>query len=183
MFLSRHWAEAFIKSTEVLGGEADEGLEALKTLVPWAASLPGMISGSYAALKLEKLVREGIAAGGSSASPALEAAVRFLVLMVKKNALSRSDSVIDEVQKILDARNGIVRASLEYALAPDEDESRITGAIRKRTGASVVRITRRLNPELIGGYRLIIGDEMIDASIRSQLEKLETCLAFGGGES
>jgi F-type H+-transporting ATPase subunit delta len=58
-------------------------------------------------------------------------------------------------------------------------ELRITEAIKKRTGALRIKLETQVNPELIGGYRLRIGDEIIDASVRSQLRRLESCLAAG----
>jgi F-type H+-transporting ATPase subunit delta len=189
MFVPEHWAAAFINSLETQGGEAAEGIDALKILVSWAKSLPGVVSGSSDAEKLETLVRQAaVAAGmaktsafsGGDLSPALEAALRFLVLMVKKNKFRHIDPVIDETKKLLDRKNGLVPVTLEYVLPPG-DSSGIEEAIRKRTGAARVEITERVNPELIGGYRLWIGDEIIDASVRSQLQKLEACLTAGNG--
>lgn len=45
-----------------------------------------------------------------------------------------------------------------------------------------MELTGQVKEELIGGYRLRIGDEIIDASIRSQLQKMEACLAGGGNQ-
>jgi len=183
MFVPEHWAMAFINSLRTQGGDADEGLRALEALAPWVASLPGAVFGSSAAEKLEKLVRAAIGAanaeGTAETSPSLETALRFLVLMVKKNTIRHLDMVIDELKKFLDRKNGIVKAQVEYVFLPDE--SRIEEAIRKQTGAARVDVTWQHKPELIGGFRLRIGDEVIDASIRSQLRKLEASLASGDG--
>ena len=189
MFAPGRWAAAFVNSLAAQGGE-EEGLNAFRELASWVKTLPsvlgpGAVSGSSAAEKLEKLIREGMAKTRDSAElmnsdPALEIALRFLILMVKKNMIRHIDSVIEETKKILDKKNGIVQVSLEYA-SPPGDESRIKEAIKKRTGAVGVELEGRVNPELIGGYRLQIGDEIIDASVRSQLRKLETCLTAGIG--
>jgi len=190
MFVPEHWVAAFIDSLQAQGGETDEGLRALEVLAPWVASLPGAVFGSSAAEKLEKLIRAAMAAANAAAiaegteksSPSLEVAVRFLVLMVKKNAIRHIGTVIDELKKFLDRKNGIVKATVEYVLPPEGgEESRIKEAVRERTGASSVVLTWQLKPELIGGFRLHIGDEVIDASIRSQLRAMEACLASGDG--
>ena len=201
MFNARRWAEAFINSLAAGGdGEsksllfaapsvplsetaipplAGEGLDALRTLAAWVKSLNGAVFGSSAAERLEKLIREGMARSGDS-SPALEAALRFVVLMVRKNTIRHIDSVIDETKKILDKRNGLIQGSLEYAFPPAADDvSRIKELIRQQTGAARVDISEQMNAELIGGYRLRIGDEIIDASVRSQLRKFEAYLAAG----
>ena len=178
MFITRHWAAAFINSLATQGGDAEEGLIALDTLASWARSLPGAVFGRSAAEKLEKLVREGMKKTEDT-SPAMETALRFLVLMVRRNAIRHIDQVIEDLKKILDRKNNIVQVTAEYAFPPGEAETRIKEAVKKRTGAVKVEITGRVNPDLIGGYRLRIGDETIDASVRSQLKKLETCLAAG----
>ena len=175
MFVPGRWAAAFVDSQ---GGDIEEGLNALVALTAWVKSLSGAIFGSSSAEKIEKLIREGIAESGTP--PATETALRLVVLMVRKNVFRHIDPVIDEIKKILDKRNGIVQGSLEYAFPPEEDDiSRIKEAIKKRTGAARVNLTEQMNTELVGGFRLRIEDEIIDASIRSQLRKLETCLAEG----
>ena len=185
MFNSRSWTAAFINTLEREGGEIEEGIETLRILASWASSLPGTVFGRSAAKKLESLLRGGTAKAGVS-SPAREAAIRFLLLMVRKNTLRHVDSVIAEAKKLLDRKNGIVQVTIEYA--GDVSSGKLTGEdriekiIKERTGAVKVNITRQLNQELIGGYRLRMGDEIIDASVRSQLKKLETCLAAGDGE-
>jgi F-type H+-transporting ATPase subunit delta len=199
MFFSERWAAAFINS---LGNENDtieDGIEALKALASWTKALNGELFGSAAAEKLEKLIRSGFEKTYGMAknlpSPAPEAALKIIVLLVRKNYFRHIDSVIVEAQKLLGKKNGIVSATLEYALPPQAaeaalatssapalaDEPRIIAAIKKRTGAARVELERRINSELIGGYRLQIGDEIIDASVRSQLRKLESRLASGFG--
>ena len=185
MFATGHWAAAFINSLEKEGGEIEDGIEILKVLASWVKSLPGTVSGSAAAKRLEALVRKGMAntnASGESEffSPARETTVRFFILMIKKNMIRYIDSVIDETKKLLDKKRGVITISIEHTLPlGDSFTSGIKEVIKKRTGAVRVDLTGRINPELIGGYRLRIGDEIIDASIRSQLRNLETCLADG----
>ena len=191
MFQSGHWAAALINSLEKEGGEIEDGIEFLKVLAGWVKNLPGEVSGSYAAEKMESLVREASAvavakatavaaakatANSGNGSPQ-ETVIRFFVLLVKKNNTRHLDSVIAEAEKLLNKKRGIIEVSVEYASAADENmESFIKEEIKKRTGAAGVNLTGRINAGLIGGYRLRMGDEIIDASVRCQLRKLETCL-------
>ena len=191
MFAGRAWAEALTNTLEREGCKIEEGIEALEIFAPRVSSLRGIAFGSSAAEKLEALLREGLKKAGVS-SPAYETALRFIVLMVRKNKFRHIDSVLAEAKKILDVKNRIVRAVVEYAAAPGEDaagaksakfmdESRIKELIKKRSGAVGVEMVVRNNQELLGGYRLRIGDEVIDASVRSQLKKLGNSLATGDG--
>ena len=179
MSLSDHWARAFINSLEKAGGEIEDGIEILKVLSDWVKKLPQNIYGSTDAKKAEILLRDGMAKF-QAPSLSLEIAIRLLALMVKKNKIRRIDSVIVETEKLLHKKRGILVAFIEYAFPIDEaTESRIKEEIKKLTGALTVDLKGRIVPELIGGYRLLIGDRIIDASVGSQLKKLETCLAGG----
>jgi F-type H+-transporting ATPase subunit delta len=179
MLIPGHWAKAFTNSLEKESGDLEEGLDVLKVLASWASSLPGELSGRTVEKKKKKLISSGINQLGFF-SPAQKTAVQFFILMVRKNAIHHINAVIDASKMLLDKKRGLITVSMEYAFPPGEDnESRIIEMIKKRTGAARVDITRQVNPELLGGYRLRIGDVIIDASIRSQLRKLEACLASG----
>jgi len=191
MFSGRAWAEAFTNTLEREGCKIEDGIEALEVFASRISSLRGIVFGSSTAEKLETLFREGMKKAGVS-SPAYEMALRFIVLVVRKNVFRRIASVLDEAKKILDRKNKIVRVVVEYAVAPGEDaanaksakladEDRVKELIKKRSGAAGVEMVMRNRQELVGGYRLRIGDEVIDASISSQLKNLAASLAAGDG--
>ena len=182
-----YFAQTFINSFEIDTERIEEGIETLKRLGSWASSLPNAFFENTAAEKLEALAREKIKTGeifigNSSGSEAysdssIEIALRFLILMIKKKIFCNFDSVMDTIEKQLDKRRGIIRVFVDYVFPLEEDmELKIKEVIKKKTGANKVELTGRQCPELIGGYRLQIGDEVIDASILSQLKKLKTCL-------
>jgi len=188
MFSAISWAQAFINILEN-DDSIDEGFETLKAFTPFVKSLPGPVSGKSASEKLEALIRKGMAENTPPASAStFEAALRFIVLLVRKDRFRYIDLVIEKIKSLIDKRRSIIAASLECAFLPgvdkpieepDIEESRIIDVIKKRTGAAGVELTKRLNPQLIGGYRLRIGDEVIDASIRSQLRELLTVMQNG----
>jgi F-type H+-transporting ATPase subunit delta len=170
MFSSQRWAAAFINS---LGSEACEGLEALKSLAGLIKRIPGALFGSSSAEKLEALVL----CSAVSPSPALRIAARFTALLVKKNQIRFLGRLIGEIETLLDRQKGILHISVESALPlEDEAEWHICEGIKKRTGAREIRLEKRINPELIGGFRLRLGDEIIDVSVRHQLRQMTACL-------
>jgi F-type H+-transporting ATPase subunit delta len=177
MFMSKQWASAFVNSIEKDGGDIEDSVNLLKAL---AGSLPGTVYGRAAAIKLEPLVRGAIA----KTAQGQETAVRFFLLMVKKNAVCHAGSIITEIKKIVAEKNGVIKVLAEYAFEPENGFiSEIKELIKKRTGAAGVELTGQINAELIGGYRLKMGDEIIDASVRRQLQKMEACLAAVDGGS
>ena len=173
MFHPGHWAAAFINSLERENAGAEEGIEVLKILASWIKSLPGEVFGTSAAKKAGKLMRDGLSTAGGI-TPVREITLRFLSLIIRKNKCRYIDSVISEAEKLLDKRRGVVTAFIESAAPMEEEfESSLKKAIQEFTQAARVDLTGKTVPELIGGYRLRIGDNIIDASICSQLKKLE----------
>jgi F-type H+-transporting ATPase subunit delta len=182
MLNPERWAAAFINS---LGPDSGEGLQAFKAISAWVKKLPGAVFGSFQAERVSALVLEaGAKAGfgkGGEISPALKTAARFTSLLIKKNYFRHVDSVIKEAEKLLDKRQGVLRIFTESAFPLDgETEKRISEEIKRSTGAKEIFAEQKINPELIGGYRLRIGDEIIDASIRLQLKLMAKELAAGG---
>jgi F-type H+-transporting ATPase subunit delta len=182
MFNPGRWATAFINS---LGPDSGEGLEALKAISAWVKKLPGAVFGSLQAERVNRLVLEaGAKAGfekGGEISPALKTAARFTSLLVKKNFFSYINLVIKEAEKLLDKERDIVPVFVESAFPLDgETEKRIGEEVKQGTGAKEIRLEKSINPELLGGYRLRIGDEIIDSSIRLQLRLMANDLAAGG---
>jgi len=177
MLMSKQWASAFVNSIAKEGGDIEDCINMLKAL---ADSLPATVSGRVAAIRLEPLVRGAI----PEVKQGQEITIRFFLLMVKKNIVRHVDSVIGEIKKILDKRSGVINVTAEYAFEPEKDFiSEIEEFIKKQTGAASVKLTGQINSELIGGYRLKIDDEIIDASVRRQLLKMKTCLAAVDGGS
>jgi len=190
MFKSGHWAAALIKSIEREGGKTEDGIEFLKVLTSWVKKLPGETAGSSAAKKMETLIREGITKKSEALSPEQETALCIFLLMVQKKAIRHIDSVIEKAKELQNKNNNVITVSVEYALPAGDNaaklataklatESRIKEEIKKRSSAARVELTEHFNPALIGGYRLRIGDEIIDASVRSQLKRMEACLVAG----
>ena len=186
MFSPGRWAAAFVNTA---GGDAGEELEILKVLSSWVKKLEGpaggtkgrrAMFGSSTAKELEKVVSRAAAKAGLGSSPALKKALCFIALLVRKSLFHRTDAVIAGIERELDRRRAIVPVIAESALPIDGDlEARLAEAIKRRTGAKEVRLEKRLNPGLIGGYRLRIGDEVIDASVRLQVQKMAADLAAG----
>jgi F-type H+-transporting ATPase subunit delta len=194
MFLAERWAEAFVASwasanasgaiktsginaaaaspgRTAEAGSAGEGLAVLRAVLPLVRGIPGEVSGRTAALRLEKMLRT--AAAGAGESPGVEAAIRLLVLLVKKGDLQFSEALTEAIEKIIDRQRGALGCILETAVSPEEDiQEALKKALIKKTGAAEIRLSWQINPELLGGFRLRLGDEVFDASLRGQLEQM-----------
>jgi F-type H+-transporting ATPase subunit delta len=177
MFVPQRWAAAFVNS---MGDQAAEGFAVLRIFSAWIKELPGAVFGSHAAKCLEKLIAEGAEKTGGGQAEILKKCSRFVCLLVKKDFFKHIDPVLREIEKILNEQNKILPVIVESVLPLDgELEALITEGLKKRKGAAEVRLEKRIDPALVGGLRLKIGDEIIDASLRSQLRWMAADLAAG----
>lgn len=97
---------------------------------------------------------------------------RFIALMVQKG---RRDHLLRVLRVFLDMYAesvGQMNVRLITAVPCEGLEDRIRAEIEKHTGCSVVMDTE-VDPALIGGFRVFVGGEVLDASVRHQLQLLE----------
>ena len=98
--------------------------------------------------------------------------VRLMKLLVEKGREDILPAVVRQYADLRDERLGIVEANVQTAMPMEFDE---TEALRKvleqRTGKKV-RLRIEVEPELIGGAVVRIGDRVYDGSVQHQLESL-----------
>ena len=52
----------------------------------------------------------------------------------------------------------------------------MSAALEKRFGRKL-QVTVQQEPELIGGIRVVVGDEVLDTSVKARLEQMKVALA------
>ncbi|MDR3325556.1 MAG: F0F1 ATP synthase subunit delta [Spirochaetaceae bacterium] len=167
MFPKDRWAEAFIRRAE---DGADEGLSFLVCAASALKRAPPDASGAAAARAARAFDKALLAAGYREQSSGVEAARALLCLLVKRGALGHADSIIQEIQRLADKKAHILGARLDAALplsAPFLDA--LKTSLCRASGAADVRLHVVLAPQLLGGCRLTIDDEMLDCSLSGAL--------------
>jgi F-type H+-transporting ATPase subunit delta len=188
MFHADRWAEAFVNSCndhDPGGVDAETGLAGLRAFAPGIAGIPGNVSGSVAAVQLDRMLHKVITkAGGTqddSGAQGLEYAVRLLVLLVRKGFFHYISMVITEIGRILDEQRAILRVTVESAGSLDDSlQKQLETELGKRYEVRDVILTIRIVPELLGGCRLRVGSECWDASLRGQIQKMARNLQGAG---
>ncbi|MGH2603961.1 MAG: F0F1 ATP synthase subunit delta, partial [Dehalococcoidia bacterium] len=108
-------------------------------------------------------------------SPLAQNLAKLLVSRGRFSLTPRIDRVFGEM---LDERNGVVRAEAITAVPLSDDEERaIVDHLRTITGARDVRLQREIDPSIIGGLIVRVGDQLIDGSTRSRLIQLRRRLS------
>jgi F-type H+-transporting ATPase subunit delta len=184
MFQGDRWADAFLSAS---GDHAEEGLLVLKAVVPLISRLPGEIAGTGDAGRIEKLLRDALGTPAQTRplnDAGAEYAIRFVALLIRKGCFTRLGAAYRAIEERIDAKNGVCTVHAESAQPMDGDlQEKIKAELIKKTGAREIRLVSALVPELLGGYRLRIGTELLDTSLKGQLEKMaaETHAGFDGG--
>ena len=107
------------------------------------------------------------------------AVLNLVRLLASRGRLDRLGAVAAEYKRLLDRDRGIVAAFVTSALPLDAAE---TAALRARveamTGATV-DLRTSVDPAMIGGLTVRVGDTLLDASVRGRLERLRQQLISG----
>ena len=98
-------------------------------------------------------------------------------LLVRKSRPTLAGEIAAEFKRLAEAREGVVhaRALTAVELSGDERES-LARRLREQTGRQIVLETA-VEPGLVGGVVVQIGDRLIDASTRGRLAALRKTLA------
>ena len=107
------------------------------------------------------------------------AAVNLVLLMARRGRPGAIQPMIAHFAELLRRERGIALAEVRTALPLDDGQrADVAARLRSLTG-SEVEINETVDPELIGGIAVRIGDRLYDASVRSRLVRLRARLTAG----
>ena len=103
----------------------------------------------------------------------------LVLLMLRRGRIDLLGGVAAEFRAMYEHRKGIVRATVISAAPLDKAEQ---AAIQQQLGQMVggtLEIEQQVDPAILGGVIVRLGDRMIDGSVRGRLERLRSRLAAG----
>ena len=107
---------------------------------------------------------------------ALDAQVLNLVgMLADKGKLNELDNISIEYQELLDAYHGVEGAELAEvttAIPLDEEEKLKLGKRLRELVGKPVTLKVMVDPRLLGGIVIRVGDKLIDGSVRNRLQTL-----------
>jgi F-type H+-transporting ATPase subunit delta len=169
--IARPYAEALFKTTAdagvaaqvdaVAAVAADEQLQALASNPKATSSLVYEVFGDV-------LRRKGV-----ELSPAV---ANLLQVVIENARVVALPEIAAQYRTLINERSGVFDATVASAFPIDDAQlGAILPALEKRFGrklkAHVVQ-----DPELIGGIRVVVGDEVLDTSVRARLEQMKAAL-------
>jgi F-type H+-transporting ATPase subunit delta len=98
-------------------------------------------------------------------------------LLIEARATPALPEIREEYDRLDDEAAGRVRALATSAVPlSDEDRERLVADLSKRLQKEV-RLQTRVDPSILGGLVVQVGDQLIDASVQTRLQQLRRQLA------
>jgi F-type H+-transporting ATPase subunit delta len=105
--------------------------------------------------------------------------LNLIRLMLRRGRIQELPRLAAEFRRLDDERQGVARASVTSTLPLEPDELQ---ALKERLARSTdrrVELDLTVDPSLLGGLVVRLGDRLVDGSVRSRLERLRNRLVSG----
>ena len=96
---------------------------------------------------------------------------RFVRLLVKNGRLEDVRFIFRSFLTMYYRSRGILVARLTTVVPARELEAKLRTMLEKKFGSKVL-VESRVDPDLVGGFTLEVGDYLLDASVRRQIETI-----------
>jgi len=103
-------------------------------------------------------------------------AKNFLRAVIENGRLSALPEMASQFRALKNALSGSSDAVVHSAFPIDGDALvEVATTLEKRFGRKL-NVSVELQPELIGGIRVVVGDEVLDTSVKARLEQMKVAL-------
>jgi F-type H+-transporting ATPase subunit delta len=108
-----------------------------------------------------------------------EIAKNFLRTVIDNGRLDVLSEISEQFRLLKNAQAGSSDAVV-YSAFPIAGASlaEVSGLLEKRFGRKL-QVKVELEPDLIGGIRVVVGDEVLDTSVKARLQQMKVALAAG----
>ncbi len=103
----------------------------------------------------------------------LPMSLNLALLLVHRGLLRMAPRILQQFNLLVDAYHGVERAKVTTAVPLEEPEREALSRRLEEMVKRKVLVEGEVDPSLIGGFIARVGDKIIDASLRHQLEALK----------
>lgn len=148
--------------------EVGADLKELTKVIESSPELLTLLNAPKFSIERKKQIVAQIFAGSTPAF------IHTIQLLVEKKRINEVSQLAAAFAELAAAAQGTAEATVysTRALTAEESES-ISAAFAKRVGKQSLTITNEIDPSLIGGIRIQIGNHIYDSSVASKLERLK----------
>lgn len=100
----------------------------------------------------------------------------LLRTVIENGRLSALPEIAAQFHVLVNAQSGVSDATIYSAFPIDDGQLKdVVATLEKRFGRKLAA-TVQLDPGLIGGVRVVVGDEVLDTSVKARLERMKVAL-------
>ncbi|MBH9551615.1 F0F1 ATP synthase subunit delta [Inhella gelatinilytica] len=108
--------------------------------------------------------------------PLADGVRNFLRTVLDNGRLDALPAVASQFHALASAAQGVAEATVESAFPMDAAQlGELTAVLEQRFGRKL-KPEVKVEPSLIGGVRVTVGDEVLDTSVRARLDRMKTQL-------
>lgn len=96
----------------------------------------------------------------------------FLSLLAEKGRMGHLGAVAKAFRLLADQLEGVLEARVETAVPLSESERKELKTILERRFRKEIRMVERIHPDVLGGIRVVLEDEVLDYALSTQLRRL-----------
>jgi len=109
-------------------------------------------------------------------APMTAEAQNFLAMLAENGRISLLPEIGAQFQELKNAQAGAADATIFSAFdLTDAQTAQLVGTLEKKFGRKL-NPTVTVDPSLIGGVRVVVGDEVLDTSVRAKLQQMHVAL-------
>lgn len=168
--IARPYAEALFKAAAAQAADASEWLDEL-------AAIAGQEQlQAFAADPKVRAEQVFDVITGVMKAPLPEMGRNFLRTVIDNDRVAALPEIARQFRELVNAQRGVADATVESAFPIEAAQlADLQGVLEKRFGRQL-RLQVQLRPELIGGVRVVVGDEVLDTSVKARLEQMRVAL-------
>ncbi|CAN5370120.1 F0F1 ATP synthase subunit delta [soil metagenome] len=172
--IARPYAEALFEAAKA--ADADAWGQQLSGLAAVAADPDMQRFADDPKATPEQVYQMMVSAGTPLTGDASKGLSNFLMTVIENGRLAAMPEIATQYQELLNQRTGIADATIYSAFPISEADSADLIATLERRFKRKLRATIEVTPELIGGVKVKVGDEVLDTSVQGQLERMKIAL-------
>ena len=102
---------------------------------------------------------------------------KSVIFMRDKNLLGKKEEILEKLEEIINKEGGVVKVKISTSQElKKEFKEDIEDFIKKKYKAKEVLIEEKVNPKLLDGIKIEIGDDIIDTTLAHKINQLQNYL-------
>jgi F-type H+-transporting ATPase subunit delta len=107
-------------------------------------------------------------------------ALNLVSILASQSLAHTVSGVLGEYERLVDAHRGIERAEIVSAVPVDKGQLAETAKLLEGIVGKEVRLTSTVEPQVIGGLIVRVGDRVIDGSVKAKLSDMRSSIVEQG---